>query len=153
VSILIVGIVGCRGESDGKMGSRIAAAPTSQIVQFMDAKETRQLLYWCAYTVIVPVGFIAALWAIAWLVKSPNGSFEQIFGTGDLLPLGALLLLSVSADIRSEDEGKAGVWMAIHEVLFVILAIGAIMVYGPLKNKALELMKSGAPDSIQLLRA
>jgi len=119
----------------------------------MDAKRIRQLLYWCAYMVVVPVGFIAVLWFIAWLVKSPNRSFGEIFGTGDLLPLGALLLLSVSADIRVEEDARAGVWMAVHEVLFVTLAIGAIMVYGPLRTRALELLRFEGQDGVQVLQA
>lgn len=118
----------------------------------MNAKQFRQLLYWCAYTVVVPMGFVALLWVMAWLTGSPGGSFGEIFGTGDLLPLGALLLLSVSADIRVEDDGKTGVWMAVHEVLFIILAIGAITMYGPMRAKAVELMKSGAIEGAQVLR-
>jgi hypothetical protein len=115
-------------------------------VCFMDVKQLRQLLYWCAYTVVVPMGFVALLWVIAWLVKSPNGSFGEIFGTGDLLLLGALLLLGVSADIREDNDANAGVWMAVHEVLFIIVAIGAIMIYGPMRTRAFELMRSDAAE-------
>jgi hypothetical protein len=119
---------------------------------FMDVKQLRQLLYWCAYTVVVPMGFVALLWVLAWLFESPNGSFGEIFGTGDLLLLGALLLLGVSADIRVDDDANAGVWMAVHEVLFIILAIGAITIYGPMRAKAFELARSEAVESAQALR-
>jgi hypothetical protein len=101
----------------------------------MEAKQTRQLLYWTAYAVVVPVGFIAALWGIELLVNRRDGSFGEAFGTGDLLPLGALLLLGVSADIRMEDQGNASMWKSIHEVLFLMLAIGAMMVFGPSGSK------------------
>jgi hypothetical protein len=120
---------------------------------FMDVKQVRQLLYWCAYTVVVPMGFVALLWFLAWLVESPNSSFGAIFGTGDLLLLGALLLLSVSADIRVDEDANRGVWMAVHEVLFIILAIGAITIYGPMRTRAFELMRSDAVESAQTLQA
>jgi hypothetical protein len=118
----------------------------------MDAKQFRRLLYWCAYTVILPMSFVAWLWVMSLLERSSRGSFEEIFGTGDLLLLGALLLLSVSADIRVEDDGKARVWMIVHEVLFIILAIGAISIYGSIRPRAIELMKSEASEGGQLLR-
>ena len=63
------------------------------------------------------------------------------------------MLLSVSADIRVEEDARAGVWMAVHEVLFVTFAIGAIMVYGPLRTRALELLRFEGPDSVQVLHA
>ena len=121
--------------------------------RLMEAKQIRQLLYWCAYMVVVPIGFITALWVVAWLVNSPNQSFGEIFGTGDLLTLGALLLLSVSADIRVEDETEARVWLAVHEVLFVTLAIGAITIYGPLRTRALELLRSEDASGQRMLEA
>jgi hypothetical protein len=49
---------------------------------FMDVKQLRQLLYWCAYTVVVPMGFVALLWVMALLVKSPNGSLRADAGKG-----------------------------------------------------------------------
>lgn len=118
----------------------------------MNAKQFRRLLYWGAYTVVVPMGFVALLWLMSWITGSPRGSFGEVFGTGDLLPLGALLLLSVSADIRVEDEGETGVWMAFHEVFFIILAIGAITMYGSIRARAVELMKSDASESAEVLR-
>jgi hypothetical protein len=125
----------------------------SDAARLVEAKRIRQLLYWCAYMVVVPVGFIAVLWVIALLVENPHGSFGEVFGTGELLPLGALLLLSVSADIRVEDDTtRASAWMAVHEVLFVTLAIGAITVYGPLRTRALELLKTEPEGGSQSLR-
>jgi hypothetical protein len=119
---------------------------------FMNAKQFRRLLYWCAYTVVVPMGFVGLLWVTAWLAESAGGSFGEVFGTGDLLPVGALLLFTVSADIRLEDDGKAGAWMAVDEVLFIVVAIGAITIYGPMRAKAFELMKSGSAETAQSLR-
>lgn len=118
----------------------------------MDARYFRRLLYWCAYTVVVPVGFVALLWVVARLARSPGGSFGEVFGTGDLLLLGAILLFSVSADIRLEDDRDAGVWMAVHEVLFVVAAIGAITMYGLMRSKAFELMRSDMTEGAESLR-
>lgn len=101
----------------------------------------------------MPLGIIALLWSTAQLLNFPNRSFGEVFGTGDLLPLGALLLLSVSADIRIADDATAGVWMAVHEVLFIVLAICSITIYGPLRTSAFELVGSGSTESQQALRA
>lgn len=86
-------------------------------------------------------------------VKSPNGSLGEIFGTGDLLLLGALLLLNVSTDIRMEDAGEPRIWMALHEVFFFVLAIGAIVVYGPLRFRSLELLRLDGEESLVVLHA
>lgn len=91
------------------------------------------------------------LWVVGQLVGSPNGSFAEIFGTCELLPLGALLLLSVSADIRSEEDAKAGVWLAVHEVLFLVVAIGAITVYGSLRARSLDLLRDQSEEGRRTL--
>src|SRR5262249_52555582 len=73
-------------------------------------------------------------------------------GTGELLAMSVLLLLSVSADIRIEDSPRAGVWMAVHEVLFVMSAIGAVTLYGALRTKALELLTAQGSEGLHALR-
>lgn len=109
----------------------------------MKIKQARQLLYWVAYTIVVPVGFISILWIIAVIGESPNASFGEVFGTGDLLPLAAILLLSCSADIRMADD-QDGLLMAVGEVLFLLMGILAVVVYGVFKMRGIELLRTPA---------
>lgn len=107
-------------------------------------KQELQLLYWIAYTVVVPVGFIGIVWAFALVSKSPNWSFGEVFGTGDLLPLAAVLLLSCSADIRMA-QGQNGFLLAAGEVVFLLLGVLAVFAFGLVKMRGVELLR--APDT------
>ena len=110
----------------------------------MDQKKKRwirKFLYWAAYTVIAPVGLLISVWGIVDLVPSARGTPSEIFGTGDLLPLASILLLSASADIRVEEEEIIGAAMTCFEVLFLLTGMGAIVFYAIFKTSALELLR------------
>ncbi len=94
---------------------------------------------------MLPVLFIGMIWVIGGLVLNTNGTFSEVFGTGDLLPLAALLFLTVGADIRLEGEDRPlGAAMAIQEVMFLLAAIGAICLYGSIKTHAVDLVKTSS---------
>ena len=92
--------------------------------------------------------FVWSVWAVAVFIHGENQPFGEIFGTGDLLPLAALLFLSVGADIRLESEVRPiGVLMTVNEVVFLVAAIIAIFAYGAIKVHAIELLQSNSQRS------
>jgi hypothetical protein len=107
----------------------------------MNIRQTRHFVYWIAYTIVAPIGLIIAVWAIGHLIQDPSGSFAEVFGTGDLLPLAALLFLSSSADIRMAEENTIGRVLTIAEVAFLILGTASIAAYAVLKLRGLELIR------------
>jgi hypothetical protein len=116
----------------------------------MDVEPFRQFLFWTLGTAVLPVLFVGMVWVIGRLVLNTNGSFSEVFGTGELLPLAALLFLSVGADIRLEGEDRPmGAAMAFQEVVFLLAAIGAIFLYGAIKTHAVELVKTSSTKESQ----
>jgi hypothetical protein len=116
----------------------------------MDVKLFRQFLYWTLATAVLPVLFIAVVWVIGNQVMNTNGTFGEVFGTGDLLPLAALLLLSVWADLRLEGEDRTlGAVMVLQEVILLLAAVFAILFYGSIKTHAVELVKSSSNKESQ----
>jgi MFS family permease len=119
----------------------------------MDVRQTRHLLYWSLCTAILPLTFIAAVWAMARYLLGHSDSFGEAFGTGDLFPLAVLVLLTIYAEIRLTEETRAGYLMALTEVWFILLAVLGILAYGAVKPHALELLRRHNADDTSALDA
>lgn len=97
---------------------------------------------WKLYTVFAPVGVFLLAWISAAYVFDLPDSFITTFGTGDVLPLAALILLSVSADI--DHEAMFG--QTRDQYLFklkgrsTLLAMANLVGYGAIRGKAMTLL-------------
>src|SRR5690348_10786556 len=101
----------------------------------MKNKRTLQLLYWAFSTSLLPTVLVSVVWAWGQIDSGSETLFGEVFGTGDLLPLAALLFFGVWADIRLESSGKRfGSVMAVQEVWFILLATVLILFYGLVKS-------------------
>ena len=92
------------------------------------------------------------VWVIAQYVPNAKLSGEEVFGTGDLLPVASILLLNGSADIRLEEKA-VGFFLVSSEVLFLVSGIVALFMYVVFKTSALELLKKASKDEVETLWA
>ena len=93
---------------------------------------------WFAFTALCPVLFVVAAWAIQSFILDVDNPFIETFGTGDLIPLAALLLLSVYADIRLNNMSSK---LFFHEVCFIVVVLMAVIAYGAIKTRGVEHLK------------
>jgi len=67
----------------------------------------RKFLFWLVYSAVLPLGFIWALWQAAQIFPNLGLSKDEIFGTGDILAIAAVLLLNTNADLRRTDTNNS----------------------------------------------
>jgi hypothetical protein len=111
--------------------------------------QSRKLLYWIFYSALLPVLLVAATWLIEKFIMGISNPFAEMFGTGDLLPIATLLLLSVASDIHLEDHENPGLvdWkLVFHEIWFIIVVVMLVMTYGAMKVQGVQILKSQPHD-------
>jgi hypothetical protein len=88
----------------------------------------RFVLYWVGFSVLLPLAALLLAW-IGTEVYGVNDPLMDFLGSGDLIPICALLLLGVWLDIMSDQEDKH--WMIlVSEVCFIFLGITSLIAYG-----------------------
>jgi hypothetical protein len=96
---------------------------------------------WFAYTTCLPVLFIGMAWGIEKYFLHAEHPIADTFGSGDLLPLAAVLLLGIAAEIVA-NKLNAG-WMLFHQLVFTIVSVGLAMGYGAMKTRGIEYLRAG----------
>jgi len=104
---------------------------------------------WFGYTVCMPMIFIGMAWFIGIFTLKTDHAAAETFGTGDLLPLAALILLGVAAEIRASDASSG--WLFFHEIFFVASGLALAIAYGSLKTIGIETLKLGTAESYRSL--
>lgn len=110
----------------------------------MSPIKLRKFLYWIAFTVVFPILVLLGVWMVGYFSNRPVGTFGEFFGTGDMLPIAAILLLTVATDIRDQDANVLERGMVIYEVYFFVLGVLGVLgllIYGALKSHAVELVR------------
>lgn len=72
----------------------------------MNEKNTyKDLMYaWVIFDFIMPIFFIVIYWPVATFVLNKSHGFDRIFHSADLMPLGAILLLSAIRELETESQ-------------------------------------------------
>lgn len=102
-----------------------------------------QFITWLFLGVLIPIAIYPISWAIAALILEQPDSFISTFGTAELLPIAALILFGVIADIDQDayfsDVSKSFMY---RKHLAFLAGVVMLVFYGSLKGRALTLLVS-----------
>jgi len=91
---------------------------------------------WFVYNTCLPIVFIGLAWGIEKYVLAADHPAVDTFGTGDLLPLAAVLLFGIGAEIFA-NKANSG-WLLTHQLIFVIVTVVLAVMYGAMKSKGIQ---------------
>ncbi|MGX7002510.1 hypothetical protein [Caballeronia sp. KNU42] len=119
-----------------------------------------QFWAWVVYEAAVPIAILLLAWGIADFAFDLRHSFLSTFGSGDLLPIAALVLLGTSAEMENflmfESSGQRQQrGLSKHRFAHYALVLVLAVVYGGMKGKGLVLLDEAdlSADSRQKLEA
>lgn len=104
-----------------------------------------QFVTWLFFGVLIPVAIYPISWAIAALVLNQPDSFTSTFGTAELLPVAALILFGVIADIDQDAYfSEVSKSMLYNKHLAFLAGVVLLVFYGSIKGRALTLLVATA---------
>lgn len=122
-----------------------------------DGSITDEFLAWMVCEVGMPILILGGTWLSAQYAFDIHHAFLSTFGSGDLLPIGTLVLLGASAEIvhfvvftrATASRRVLSKHMLMHLVMVVVLAFA----YGGIKGKGLQLLDEPTltPDATEKL--
>jgi|GEM_PF-5466813 len=84
----------------------------------------RRGVQWCVWKALFPAAVIMLIWPI-FFSKGLDHPFHRAFANGELIFLGAMILLEVGAEL--EGDGAAPMWLTV--TLTLIKALGVLLVF------------------------
>jgi hypothetical protein len=103
-------------------------------------------LSWKSYVVLAPLALYLIFWALAILVFEIKHPFISTFATVELLPLAALILMGVSAEVENDAIFSGSAELSRLRFGLVLGVMLMFVSYGALKARALQLLEQSPLD-------
>lgn len=105
----------------------------------------RYFIAWLLFAALLPVIVLTISWCVEKFLYNECNSFSMVFGSGDLMLIGALLLLGLWLDVQFDDTNiNLGIFVAVSEIFFLFFGLVAMIGYGFVKSYSIG--KTGADD-------